>query len=124
MYGATCFSGAAVDKVSFNLPSLGGRPPLGGVFLGSGEPCVKRGTIPKELVDGLAVELQVKGHRVPRNGKSSQLNLPVLLSRRARVLLINHSAAPGVPNFEYGDVSVPCTVPGGSPSGCMGGLRS
>ena len=27
------------------------------------------GTIPKELVDGLALELQVKGHRVPRTGK-------------------------------------------------------
>ena len=34
--------------------------------------CVKRGTTPKQLVDGLPVELQVKGNRVPRTGKSSQ----------------------------------------------------
>ena len=64
MHGATYFSGASVDKVSFNLPSLGGRHPAGRAWLE--EPCVVRGTIPKELVDGLAVELQVKGHR-PEN---------------------------------------------------------
>ena len=67
MHGATCFSGASVDKVSFNLPSLGGRPPARRAWLR--EPW---GTTPKELVDGLAVELQAKGHRVPRTGKSSQ----------------------------------------------------
>ena len=36
-----------------------------------GEAWVARGTIPKELVDGLAVELHVEGHRVLRTGKSS-----------------------------------------------------
>ena len=59
--------GASVDKVSFILPLLGGRPPA---WLE--EPCVVRGTIHKELVDGLAVELQVKGHHIPRTGKGSQ----------------------------------------------------
>ena len=51
MPGATCFSGASFDKVS--LKSF----PAGRAWLE--EPCVVRGAIPKELVDGLADELQV-----------------------------------------------------------------
>ena len=59
MHGATCFSGASVDKVSFNPPALGGRLPAVRDWLE--EPCVVRGTIPKELVDELAIKLQVEG---------------------------------------------------------------
>ena len=63
--------GASVDKVSFNLsPHSVDVPPAGRAWLE--EPCVVRGAIPKELVDGLADELLVKWHRVPRTGKGSQ----------------------------------------------------
>ena len=63
MHGATCFSGASVDKVSFNLsPRSVDVPPPGEP--GSGSPASNGA--PSQ------VELQVKEHRVPRTGKSLQ----------------------------------------------------